>query len=40
MGKSRDEINKTEQDYWNNKKLDRKKIKPLRRHAFHYSYKR
>lgn len=36
--KSRDEINETEREYWNQKKLDRKKIKPLRRHAFHFSY--
>lgn len=36
--KSREEINKTEKEYWNERKLDRRKIKPLRRHAFHFSY--
>lgn len=35
-----EEINKTEQEYWNEKKLDRTKIKKLRRHSFHFSYKR
>ena len=40
MEKSREEINATERAYWNENKLDRKKIKPLRRHAFFYSYKR
>ena len=40
MKKSREEINKTEREYWNENKLDRKKIKPLRRHAFFYSYQR
>lgn len=40
MAKTRDEINQTEKDYWNEGKLDRKKIKKLRRHAFFYSYKR
>lgn len=38
--KSREEINQTEKDYWNEGKLDRSKIKKLRRHAFFYSYKR
>ncbi len=40
MEKTREEINKTEQEYYNEDKLDRTKIKKLRRHAFHYSYKR
>ncbi|WP_298555667.1 class I SAM-dependent methyltransferase [uncultured Algibacter sp.] len=40
MAKSREEINQTEKDYWNEAKLDRRKIKKLRRHAFFYSYKR
>ena len=40
MSKTREEINQTEKDYWNEGKLDRTKIKKLRRHAFHYSYKR
>ena len=38
--KTRDEINKTKKDYWKEGKLDRTKIKKLRRHAFFYSYKR
>jgi ubiquinone/menaquinone biosynthesis C-methylase UbiE len=40
MSKAREEINQTEKDYWNEGKLDRSKIKKLRRHAFFYSYKR
>lgn len=40
MSKSREEINQTEKEYWNEGKLDRKKIKKLRRHAFFYSYQR
>ncbi len=40
MKKSIEEINKTEREYWNERKLDRTKIKKLRRHAFFYSYKR
>lgn len=40
MEKSREEINQTEREYWNEGKLDRRKIKKLRRHAFFYSYKR
>ncbi|AUC84374.1 hypothetical protein CW731_03260 [Polaribacter sp. ALD11] len=40
MSKTRKEINETEKDYWNEGKLDRTKIKKLRRHAFFYSYKR
>jgi len=41
MSKSREEINQTEQEYYNEEgKLDRTKIKKLRRHAFYYSYKR
>ncbi|MEE9407390.1 MAG: class I SAM-dependent methyltransferase [Polaribacter sp.] len=40
MSKTREEINQTEKDYWNEGKLDRTKIKKLRRHAFFYSYKR
>lgn len=38
--KTREEINQTEKEFWNEGKLDRSKIKPLRRHAFYYSYKR
>jgi ubiquinone/menaquinone biosynthesis C-methylase UbiE len=38
--KSITEINQTEKDYWNEGKLDRSKIKKLRRHAFFYSYQR
>lgn len=38
--KSREEINETEREFWNENKLDRRKIKPLRRHSFFYSYKR
>ncbi|PKA84106.1 methyltransferase family protein [Ulvibacter sp. MAR_2010_11] len=40
MKKSIEEIVKTEAEYWNENKLDRRKIKKLRRHAFYYSYKR
>ncbi|WP_347174347.1 class I SAM-dependent methyltransferase [Polaribacter uvawellassae] len=40
MSKTREEINQTEKEYWNEGKLDRSKIKKLRRHAFFYSYKR
>jgi ubiquinone/menaquinone biosynthesis C-methylase UbiE len=40
MQRTREEINQTEKEYWNDQKLDRKKIKPLRRHSFFYSYKR
>lgn len=40
MSRTREEINQTEKDYWNEGKLDRSKIKKLRRHAFYYSYKR
>lgn len=40
MSRTREEINQTEKDYWNEGKLDRRKIKKLRRHAFFYSYKR
>ncbi len=35
-----EEINQTEKEYWNEGKLERTKIKKLRRHSFHYSYKR
>lgn len=38
--RTREQINQTEKDYWNEGKLDRSKIKKLRRHAFFYSYKR
>ena len=34
MQRTREEINQTEKEYWNEQKLDRKKIKPLRRHSF------
>ena len=40
MKKTRAQINQTERLYWNESKLKRAKIKPLRRHAFHYSYKK
>jgi len=40
MTKTREEINQTEREYYDEGKLDRKKIKKLRRHAFFYSYKR
>ena len=40
MSKSLDEINKTEKEYWNEGKLERTKIKKLRRHSFYFSYKR
>jgi SAM-dependent methyltransferase len=40
MKKSIEEIAKTEAEYWDENKLDRRKIKKLRRHAFYYSYKR
>ena len=35
-----EEINQTEKEYWNEGKLERTKIKKLRRHAFHFYYKR
>ena len=35
-----DQINQTEREYWDENKLERSKIKKLRRHAFHFSYKR
>lgn len=35
-----EEINQTEKEYWNEGKLERTKIKKLRRHSFHYSYQR
>ena len=38
--RSNDEIAKTEAEYWDENKLDRTKIKKLRRHSFYYSYKR
>ena len=38
--KSLEKINETEREYWNENKLERSKIKKLRRHAFHFSYKR
>ncbi len=38
--RSNDDIAKTEAEYWNENKLDRTKIKKLRRHSFYYSYKR
>lgn len=40
MSRAREDINQTEKDYWNEGKLDRSKIRKLRRHAFFYSYKR
>jgi ubiquinone/menaquinone biosynthesis C-methylase UbiE len=40
MKKTNAEIAKTEAEYWDEGKLDRTKIKKLRRHAFFYSYKR
>lgn len=39
MEKTREEINETEREYWNEGKLERTKIKKLRRHSFYYSYK-
>jgi len=35
-----EEINQTEKEYWNEGKLERTKVKKLRRHSFYYSYKR
>ena len=40
MERRLEDIVKTEAEYWDENKLDRTKIKKLRRHAFHYSYKR
>ena len=40
MKKKLKKINETEKEYWNEGKLERSKIKKLRRHAFYYSYKR
>ena len=40
MKKELKKINATEKEYWNEGKLERSKIKKLRRHAFYYSYKR
>ena len=40
MKKSLDEIAETEKEYWNENKLERSKIKKLRRHAFYHSNKR
>lgn len=40
MTKTREQINLTEKEYWNDGKLERTKIKKLRRHSFFYSYKR
>lgn len=40
MSKTLDKINETEREYWDENKLERSKIKKLRRHAFHFSYKR
>lgn len=40
MTKTREEINATEKEYWNEGKLERTKIKKLRRHSFFYSYER
>ncbi len=38
--RTNEEIAKTEAEYWDENKLDRTKIKKLRRHSFYYSYKR
>lgn len=38
--RSNEEIARTEAEYYNEGKLDRTKIKKLRRHSFYYSYKR
>lgn len=38
--RSNDDIAKTEAEYWDENKLDRTKIKKLRRHSFYYSYQR
>ncbi len=40
MSKTLEKINQTEREYWDEDKLERSKIKKLRRHAFHFSYKR
>ncbi|MFD2567721.1 class I SAM-dependent methyltransferase [Pseudotenacibaculum haliotis] len=40
MSKTLEKINQTEREYWDENKLERSKIKRLRRHAFHFSYKR
>lgn len=40
MKKPLAQIIETEKLYWNESRLQRAKIKPLRRHAFHYSYKK
>ena len=36
MKKELKKINETEKEYWNEGKLQRSKIKKLRRHAFYY----
>lgn len=38
--RSNEAIAQTEAEYWDENKLDRTKIKKLRRHSFYYSYKR
>ncbi len=38
--RTNEDIAKTEAEYWNENKLDRTKIKKLRRHSFYYSYQR
>lgn len=38
--RTNEDIAKTEAEYWDENKLDRTKIKKLRRHSFYYSYKR
>jgi len=38
--RTNEDIAKTEAEYWDENKLDRTKIKKLRRHSFHYSYQR
>lgn len=37
MSKSLKEINKSEQEYWDENKLERGRIKKIRRHSFHFS---
>ncbi|MBT8302851.1 MAG: class I SAM-dependent methyltransferase [Bacteroidia bacterium] len=38
--RTREEINALEKEIWNERTLDRTKIRKLRRHAFHFSYKK
>lgn len=40
MSKTLEQINQTEREYWDENKLERSRIKKLRRHAYHFSNKR